>query len=99
MYTKKSRNKNIIYGAGEIGNSIYGYLKRLHKEHLVYAFCDARYADIQSIDNIKGLSYEQLAVEAKEREVEFVICIESVSNDAIIDRLESKDIIKARRSG
>ena len=84
----KCYKRVILYGAGKIGTSTYNFFKRIQRQQLIYAFCDANHAEIQEIDNIPVLSYEMVSEEAKRKGYVFIICFNSNSKDIVVDRLK-----------
>lgn len=70
---KKSiaENQIIVYGAGRVGKQYYDFLRLLHMENLIYAYCDKNYKQIGFIGNIPVYSYNDL----RDRGYPFVIAM------------------------
>lgn len=88
MHIRKMKNRIILYGAGKIGVSTYYFLKRIHLQHLIYAFCDVNHAEIKEIDSIPVLSYEAVSDEAKRKRYMFIICFNSNDKHIVLNRLK-----------
>lgn len=59
----------IIYGAGVMGKQYYDFLKAVHMENVIYAYCDKNYEKIKNINGIPVCPYDDL----KDQRIPFVI--------------------------
>ncbi len=50
----------VIYGAGKKGKQYYDFLESQGMEHIVYAFCDQNYKQIQNVDIVSVMPYCKL---------------------------------------
>lgn len=52
--------KIIIYGAGKIGKQYYRFFEFMHREYMIYAFCDREYKQIKQVGTVPVYSYQEL---------------------------------------
>lgn len=74
-------NQIIIYGAGMIGKQYYEFLKSLHMENIIYAYCDKNHKQIGLVGEIPVYPYSDL----KDQGYPFVIAM--MEQEEIEDRL------------
>lgn len=69
-----------MYGAGERGRAIYGYMESLGKSHIIYGFCDKHAKEIGSIGEDKKQVWT--LEELRQLDVNCLYCITPVDADA-----------------
>jgi ubiquinone/menaquinone biosynthesis C-methylase UbiE len=72
--------KVVIYGAGNVGKYIYGFLKYKGFKDTVYCFCDRNADLIKKVDEIKVVTLDKV----KSNDVLFIIAVQ--------DKIKSKEI-------
>lgn len=77
--------KIVIYGAGVMGRKYYDFLKSVHMEDVIYAYCDKKSRQIGNINGIPVFSYKDL----KDQGYPFVIAM--VEQGDIDEQLRNDD--------
>ncbi len=75
----------IVYGAGMLGKRYYEFLKLLHMENIIYAYCDKNYELIRFVNDIPVYPYNEL----KNQGYPFVIAM--MEQEEIVAQLQSDE--------
>lgn len=76
--------KIILYGAGEIGNSVYAFMNSIGYSDNVLCFCDQHFDEINELSGVRVFSFEESMVFNSP----FLICVNKYYKDEVIKNLK-----------